>query len=95
MINNLNNNNIDLNSSESSEHEKNLKHVEKELKNKLIDMSTIIQDNKSFMIEHKWNHSEILAIEEEQYKKEKKQKTTEKKRRTRKRQKNGKKKTSL
>ena len=78
MINNFNNN-IDLNSSESSEQEKNLKHVEKEIKNRLIDMSTVIQDNKSFIMEHKWNHSDIVTIEEEQHIKKKIKKKKKKK----------------
>ena len=59
-------NNNDLNSDDSNEDNKlKLKTVEKEIKNKLIDMTTVIQDNRSLILNHKHKNSDIFAIEEE------------------------------
>ena len=67
------NNNIDT-SYENSDSEKNLKIVEKELKNRLLDMSFIMQENKSFIMDYKWKNSDIFSIEEEPINKKKKKK---------------------
>ena len=74
-------NNIDVDSSydSSEENKKNLKIVEKEIKNRLIDMSTIIR-NRSFNIDHRKKDSDILTIEEEKsFKKKKRRKKIGKK----------------
>ena len=64
------NNNFNLNTSnEREDNEKNLKFVEEEIKNKIIDMSFVIQDNKSFITDYKWKNSDIFSIEEEPKKK--------------------------
>ena len=73
--------NIDINSSydSSEENKKNLKIVEKEIKNRLIDMSTIIQ-NRSFNIDHRKKDLDIFSIEEEKsFKKKKRRKKIGKK----------------
>ena len=78
-------NNNDLNSDDSNEDNKlKLKTVEKEIKNKLIDMTTVIQDNRSLILNHKHKNSDIFAIEEEssfikKTRKKKKKKLKEKK----------------
>ena len=74
------NNTQEMNDSESSDKEKNLKCVEKEIKNKLKDMTFIMQDNnKSFHMDYKWKDIDNFSIEEEDYKKRKKKKKKKKK----------------
>ncbi len=78
--NNTNNNfnSYELNSSESLEEEKNLKHVEKEIKkeikNKLLDMTIINTENKSFAMENKMKGMEAFSVEIHRKKKKKKKK---------------------
>ena len=80
----INNNNIiyDLNSptEDSIDNEKNLKMVEKEIKNKIMDMSYFMQEdiNRSLVVEHKKN-LDIFSIEEEPIKRKRKKRKIKKK----------------
>ena len=78
--NNFINNTFEMNNSENSDNEENLKYVENELKNKIKDMTIIMQDNKSFNMDFKWKGIDIISIEEEEYRRTKKFKKIKKKR---------------
>ena len=76
-----NNVNYDLNShsEESLENEKNLKMVEKEIKNRIMDMSNFLQDNnRSLVLAHKKN-LDFFSIEEESSTKKRRKKKKNKK----------------
>ena len=78
----INNNiNLDINSSseESFDNIKTLKMVEKEIKNKILDMTTINSNNRSFLMDIKKNLN-ISLIEEDSTKKKRKKKKVKNKR---------------